>query len=93
MNLKTSQELMGQRLLGRPGVEIRSSFTPGQSPALVFLQGGLGSRLNWRSQFAALSNSNLYRSSRGQAITPALMVIAEYPDLINQAIAQFMNTI
>ena len=37
----------------REGVDLKVSVTPGRSPALVFLHGGLGNRFNWRSQFEA----------------------------------------
>ena len=33
----------------RRGVDLKVSVTPGRSPALVFLHGGLGNRFNWRS--------------------------------------------
>lgn len=35
----------------REGIDLKVSVTPGRSPALVFLHGGLGNRFNWRSQF------------------------------------------
>jgi len=35
----------------RKGVELAVSVLEGESPAVVFLHGGLGNRFNWRSQF------------------------------------------
>jgi pimeloyl-ACP methyl ester carboxylesterase len=35
----------------RQGIDLKVSVSPGRSPALVFLHGGLGNRFNWRSQF------------------------------------------
>ncbi len=43
--------LHGEAVSLRPGVTLRVCHTPGRSPALVFLHGGLGNRFNWRSQY------------------------------------------
>ena len=38
-----------KRLRGK--IELQISYHPGNSPAIVFIHGGLGNRLNWRSQY------------------------------------------
>lgn len=43
--------LQGEAVTLRSGVSLRVCHTPGRSPALVFLHGGLGNRFNWRSQY------------------------------------------
>ena len=43
--------LAGSRLHLRQGVELQVCFSPGKTPALVFLHGGLGNRFNMRSQY------------------------------------------
>ena len=49
---ETSQDsLVGQILHLRRGVNLQVCHSPGQSPAMVFLHGGMGNRLNWRSQY------------------------------------------
>ncbi|MBD2104173.1 alpha/beta hydrolase [Leptolyngbya sp. FACHB-261] len=46
-----SDALAGQAVQLRQGVVLQVSHSPGCSPALVFLHGGLGNRFNWRSQY------------------------------------------
>ena len=43
--------LNGKPKLLRGQIELQVSYHPGNSPAIVFLHGGLGNRLNWRSQY------------------------------------------
>lgn len=40
-----------QTVVLRQSVRLRVAYTPGTAPALVFLHGGLGNCLNWRSQY------------------------------------------
>lgn len=46
-----SDALKGQEISLRRGVNLRVCHSPGRTPALVFLHGGLGNRFNWRSQY------------------------------------------
>jgi|GEM_PF-4712241 len=48
--------LQGKPELLRGKVELQISYHSGDSPAIVFLHGGLGNRLNWRSQYEYFSN-------------------------------------
>lgn len=43
--------LAGSAIHLRRGVDLQVCYSPGQSPALVFLHGGLGNRFNLRSQY------------------------------------------
>lgn len=43
--------MAGEKIHLRRGVDLQVCHTPGQTPALVFLHGGLGNRFNWRSQY------------------------------------------
>lgn len=43
--------LAGSELHLRWGVELQVCYSPGQTPALVFLHGGMGNRFNLRSQY------------------------------------------
>lgn len=43
--------LVGEALHLRSGVKLQVCYSPGKSPALVFLHGGLGNRFNLRSQY------------------------------------------
>jgi pimeloyl-ACP methyl ester carboxylesterase len=36
----------------RKGLELTVNHQPGVAPPFIFLHGGLGNRLNWRSHFA-----------------------------------------
>ncbi|MEI6616776.1 MAG: hypothetical protein WCL59_09405 [Cyanobium sp. ELA507] len=36
----------------RKGLELTVNHQPGGAPPFIFLHGGLGNRLNWRSHFA-----------------------------------------
>lgn len=47
----TSDALTGQKVHLRRSVNLRVCHSPGRTPALVFLHGGLGNRFNWRSQY------------------------------------------
>jgi len=48
----TSQDaLVGEAINLRRGVNLQVCYSPGKSPALVFLHGGLGNRFNLRSQY------------------------------------------
>ena len=54
--MTTSPELIEDALVGealqlRLGVSLQVCYSPGKSPALVFLHGGLGNRFNLRSQY------------------------------------------
>ncbi len=52
LNVKAAQDsLTGEAIPLRRGVNLQVSHTPGKSPALVFLHGGLGNRFNLRSQY------------------------------------------
>ena len=42
----------GMRIRLRKGLELAVNHHPGGPPPVVFLHGGLGNRLNWRSQYA-----------------------------------------
>ncbi|MEA5510268.1 hypothetical protein VB715_10890 [Crocosphaera sp. UHCC 0190] len=42
---------MGQLISLRRGVKRQVCYHSGDSPALVFVYGGLGNRFNWRSQY------------------------------------------
>lgn len=46
-----SDALAGQRIHLRRGVDLQVCHSPGQTPALVLLHGGLANRFNWRSQY------------------------------------------
>lgn len=46
-----ADSLAGCTIHLRGGVNLQVCYTPGTSPALVFLHGGLGNRYNWRSQY------------------------------------------
>lgn len=43
--------MVGETIHLRRGVDLQVCHSPGQTPALVFLHGGLGNRFNWRSQY------------------------------------------
>lgn len=48
----TSQDaLTGEAIHLRRGVDLQVCYSPGKSPGLVFLHGGLGNRFNLRSQY------------------------------------------
>ncbi|MGB8697991.1 MAG: alpha/beta hydrolase [Thermosynechococcaceae cyanobacterium] len=47
----TSDGLQGRTVSVRRGVDLQVCYHSGRLPALVFLHGGLGNRLNWRSQY------------------------------------------
>jgi pimeloyl-ACP methyl ester carboxylesterase len=49
--MQSEDILSGQSISLRPGVTLHACYAPGESPALVFLHGGLGNRYNWRSQY------------------------------------------
>ncbi len=51
MNQTNSDSLQGELAHLRRGVDLQVCYHPGTSPRLVFLHGGLGNRLNWRSQY------------------------------------------
>jgi pimeloyl-ACP methyl ester carboxylesterase len=51
MNQTNSDSLQGELAHLRRGVDLQVCYHPGTSPGLVFLHGGLGNRLNWRSQY------------------------------------------
>lgn len=62
MTLKESNDLLkGEKIRLRLGVKLQVCYHPGQSPAIVFIHGGLGNRLNWRSQYE-------YFASQGREI-------------------------
>ncbi len=43
--------LGGKSIRLRRGISLQVCHSPGQTPTLVFLHGGLGNRYNWRSQY------------------------------------------
>lgn len=43
--------LSGDLVRVRRGTDFQVCFSPGSDPTVVFLHGGLGNRLNWRSQY------------------------------------------
>lgn len=47
----TPPDLVSQAVHLRRGVTLAVSYTPGTSPTVVFLHGGLGNRYNWRVQY------------------------------------------
>ncbi len=49
-------KLIGEKIHLRKGVDLQVAYTHGESPALVFLHGGLGNRFNWRSQYQFFLN-------------------------------------
>lgn len=52
LNCKAIADLMvGETIHLQRGVDLQVCHSPGQTPALVFLHGGLGNRFNWRSQY------------------------------------------
>ena len=52
LNLNAIKDpLTGEKINLRLGVDLQVCHSPGQTPALVFLHGGLGNRFNWRSQY------------------------------------------
>lgn len=52
INVKAAKDtLAGEAIHLRRGVKLQVSHSPGNSPALVFLHGGLGNRFNLRSQY------------------------------------------
>lgn len=52
VNIDASQDtLIGQIIHLRQGVDLQVSHSPGRSPAIVFLHGGMGNRFNLRSQY------------------------------------------
>jgi pimeloyl-ACP methyl ester carboxylesterase len=52
LNLNAIKDpLTGEKINLRRGVDLQVCHSPGQTPALVFLHGGLGNRFNWRSQY------------------------------------------
>lgn len=50
-NLNSNDPLQGESVLLRRRVKLQVSYHSGETPALVFLHGGLGNRFNWRSQY------------------------------------------
>ncbi|MGC1244698.1 MAG: alpha/beta hydrolase [Spirulinaceae cyanobacterium] len=44
-------QLAGEKLHLRRGVDLQVCHFPGVTPGIVFLHGGLGNRYNWRSQY------------------------------------------
>ena len=50
-NLQSDDLLQGESVRLRRGVKLQVSYHAGATPGLVFLHGGLGNRLNWRSQY------------------------------------------
>ncbi len=52
LNIDVSKDtLAGQQVHLRRGVDLQVCYSPGQSPAVVFLHGGMGNRFNLRSQY------------------------------------------
>ncbi len=52
VNIEAAKDsLMGEIVHLRRGVDLQVSHSPGESPALVFLHGGMGNRFNLRSQY------------------------------------------
>lgn len=52
LNLNAIKDpLAGEKINLRRGVDLQVWHSHGQTPALVFLHGGLGNRFNWRSQY------------------------------------------
>ena len=52
VNIEASKDtLMGELVHLRRGVDLQVSHSPGKSPAVVFLHGGMGNRFNLRSQY------------------------------------------
>ncbi|MGB3655789.1 MAG: alpha/beta hydrolase [Rivularia sp. (in: cyanobacteria)] len=49
-------KLVGEKIHLRKGVNLQVAYNSGESPALVFLHGGLGNRFNWRSQYEFFLN-------------------------------------
>lgn len=62
MTISSTEDLLQGQAVGlRSGVTLHVSYAQGQTPALVFLHGGLGNRLNWRSQYE-------YFQAQGQTV-------------------------
>jgi pimeloyl-ACP methyl ester carboxylesterase len=52
LNLNAIKDpLAGEKINLRRGVDLQVCHSHAQTPALVFLHGGLGNRFNWRSQY------------------------------------------
>ncbi len=52
VNIEAAKDsLMGEIVHLRRGVDLQVSHSPGESPAVVFLHGGMGNRFNLRSQY------------------------------------------
>jgi hypothetical protein len=49
VNIDASQDTLGGQVIHlRRGVDLQVSHSPGKSPAVVFLHGGMGNRFNLR---------------------------------------------